>query len=221
MFALPPLPYQLDALEPYMGHRALELHYDVLHRKYVDKVNVLTPTDWEVDDLIEVIEFAGEADLLDLRDAALQAWNHEFFWHSMRPANDLVGTGDGPFGLLVKRNFGSMGALREAFVEMGMTQFGSGWVWLCVCSEQNLVIKVTSNADNPMFWTDRKFPVLVCDLWEHSYYPDYGPDRAHYLATWFDMLGNFEYAAQNTRRVLQMMSENQAWYPAQHANNQD
>lgn len=218
MFALPPLPYSLEALEPYMGRRALDLHYNVLHRKYVDKVNMLVPEDWGVDDLIEVIEFADEDELDDLRDAALQAWNHEFFWHSMRPADELVGTAEGPFALLVKRNFGSMGALREKFVEMGMSQFGSGWLWLCICSEQNLVIKVTSNADNPMFWEDRKFPVLVCDLWEHSYYPDYGPDRAHYIATWFDMLANFDYAAQNTRRILQMMSQNRAWYDAEHGN---
>ncbi len=204
-----------------MGRLAVDWHYNVLHRKYVDTVNKLLPQDWGVDDLIEVIEFADEDELVDLRDAALQAWNHEFFWHSMRPANELVGTADGPFGMLVKRYFGSMGALREAMVEAGRSQFGSGWVWLCICSEQNLVIKTTSNADNPMFWEERKLPVLVCDLWEHSYYLDYGPDRAHYLGTWFDMLANFESAAQNTRRVLQMMSQNPTWYAGEHGQKED
>ncbi len=206
MFALPMLPYPLNGLEPYMGHESLDLHYNVLHRKYVDTVNELTPPDWNANELIEVIEFADQDGLIELKHAALQAWNHNFFWQSMRQADGLAGTVDGPMGAMIKRNFGSMGALREAFVEMGSLQFGSGWVWLCICSEQNLVLKKTSNADNPLFWEDRKFPILVCDVWEHSYYPDYGPERPHYLDTWFEMLANFDFAAQNTRRVLQMMA---------------
>jgi Fe-Mn family superoxide dismutase len=207
MFALPVLPYSLSALEPYIGYRSLDLHYNVLHRKYVDTVNALTPEEWQANDLLEVIEFADEEGMVRLRDQALQAWNHEFFWQSMRSNDGVVGTASGPLGVLIKRDFGSMGALREAFVEAGVAQFGSGWVWLCLCSEQQLVIKVTANADNPLLWDDRKYPILVCDLWEHSYYPDYGPDRTHYLATWFDMIANFDFAAQNARRVLRLMSE--------------
>lgn len=209
MFALPLLPYPLDALEPYIGQRPLDLHYNILHRKYVEKVNLLTPPEWEAEDLLEVIEFADEDGLDDLKNAALQAWNHAFFWQSMRPADDVVGTSSGPFGVLVKRDFGSMGALRDAFVEVGTSQFGSGWVWLCLCSDKKLVVKKTANADNPLLWDDRKYPLMVCDVWEHSYYPDYGPDRAHYLATWFDMLANFDFATQNVRRVLRMMADAQ------------
>ena len=222
MFALPLLPYPLDALEPYMGRQSLDFHYNTLHRKYVDTVNLLTPPEWEASDLLEVIEFADEDDLDRLEDSALQAWNHEFFWESMRPPDGIAGSADGPLGAMIKRDFGSMGQLREAFVEMGKAHFGSGWLWLCICSEQKLVLKTTENADNPLFWDDRKYPLLVCDLWEHAYYLDYGPDRAHYLDTWFEMLANFDFAAQNSRRVLQMMAHargNGAWYSDEHGNN--
>lgn len=210
MFALPMLPFAVDALEPLISRRSLELHHDVLHRRYIDKVNALTPADWQASDLLEVIEFADEEGMVELQDQALQAWNHEFFWQSMRPNDGNIGTASGPLALLIKRDFGSMGALREAFVEVGASQFGSGWVWLCLCSDQRLVVKKTSNADNPLLWDDRKYPVFVCDVWEHSYYPDYGPDRVHYLATWFDMLANFDFAAQNVRRVLRMLTDARA-----------
>lgn len=206
MFALSMLPYSLDALEPYIGRKALDLHYNGLHRRYVDKVNMLTPVEWEADDLLEVIEFADEEDLDDLERNALQAWNHDFLWQSMRTANGIVGMADGPLGVMIKRDFGGMGALRETVVQVGVSQFASGWVWLCLDSNRKLVIETTSNADNPLFEEDRKYPILVCDVWEHSYYLDYGLDRAHYLDTWFEMLANFDFAAQNTRRVLQLMA---------------
>lgn len=205
MFALPVLPYSMEALEPYMGRQSLDLHYNDLHRKYVDVVNKLVPAEWGADDLLEVVEFADEADLGELEQNALQAWNHDFFWQSMRSANGITGTADGPLGVMIKRNFGGMGALRDAFVKAGASRFGSGWVWLCIDRSQKLVIETTANAENPLFGDERRYPILVCDVWEHSYYLDYGTNRAHYLDTWFEMLANFSFAAQNARRVLQML----------------
>lgn len=181
----------------------MEFHYGVLHQRYIDTVNELltVPTD----DLLDVA--AGSEG--KLHDAALQAWNHAYFWQSMRPVDSVVGTVSGPLAAMVKRDFGGMGMLREKFVEAGMSQFGSGWVWLCICSEHHLVIKTTPNADNPILWADAKIPVLVCDLWEHSYYLDFGPDREHYLATWFDLVADFDFAGRMARRVLHSMAQRQ------------
>ena len=39
--ALPKLPYEQDALEPYVSAKTLSFHYDKHHRAYVDKLNKL------------------------------------------------------------------------------------------------------------------------------------------------------------------------------------
>lgn len=201
-FTLPPLPYDLDAFSPYMGSRALDLHYNVLHRRYVEKVNQLLPPAWKVNDLFDVIAQA-EKGPTELFHAALQAWNHEFFWQCMRPPTPAASEAWGPLRVLIKRDFGSMAKLREGFVHEGTHLFGSGWVWLCMTPKKKLVIEALEDASNPILFD--RYPLLVCDVWEHAYYPDYGPERKHFLTTWFDKLANFDFAAHNTRRVLQAL----------------
>ena len=204
MFTLPLLPYSLNALEPYISEESLTLHYKVLHQKYIDTVNTLAPPN--ANDLIDVIDHARQHNSKRLLHAALQAWNHEFFWSSMRVPTGVPGVSSGPLAALVETNYGSMGALREEFVEVGTQVFGAGWVWLTITPHRTLNIVSTPNAHNPMFQRPREIPILVCDVWEHSYYPDYGPDRGHYLATWFDLLADFDFADHQTRKVLQAMA---------------
>ena len=60
----------------------------------------------------------------------LQAWNHEFFWESMKP-----GGGGKPSGELlaqIEKDFGSFETFTSEFKTAAATQFGSGWAWL-VC----------------------------------------------------------------------------------------
>ena len=40
---LPKLPYELDALEPYISKETLEFHHLKHHKTYVDKLNELVP----------------------------------------------------------------------------------------------------------------------------------------------------------------------------------
>jgi Fe-Mn family superoxide dismutase len=39
MFELPKLPYEMDALEPYISHETLEYHYGKHHQTYVNNLN--------------------------------------------------------------------------------------------------------------------------------------------------------------------------------------
>lgn len=57
-----------------------------------------------------------------------QSWNHNFYWHSMKP-----GGGGEPHGLLadkIKEDFGSYDKLMGEMEKAAMTTFGSGWAWL-------------------------------------------------------------------------------------------
>ena len=47
MFTLPPLPYELNALEPYISSNTLDFHYHKHHQNYVNTLNMLIEnTQW-------------------------------------------------------------------------------------------------------------------------------------------------------------------------------
>ncbi len=192
----------MNALEPYISAQNVELHYDVLQRRYFDRVNeLIAGTRFEqATDLLQIVVACEDDDAAIFLQAS-QAWNHWFFWHSMRPNHTGVPSAPaGPLAALVRRDHGSLAALREQFVAAAKSIFGSGWVWLAICDEGQLVIKTTPNTGNPI--RNDKKPIIVCDVWEHAYYPDYGPDRDHFVATWFDMLASWPYAQANANDAL-------------------
>jgi len=121
---------------------------------------------------------------------AAQAWNHAFFWESMRPAGGAAPAGD--LARLIQ-DFGGHQALNDAFVEEGFGHFASGWVWLVTGSDGLKVIS-THDAEDTLI-REGLFPLLVCDVWEHAYYLDYKNDRKAFLERWFESLANWDFAA--------------------------
>ena len=192
MFALPELPYAYDALEPVMSDRTLRFHHDKHHAGYVKTLNDLLQASGKTPRSLEALILdASRSGERKLFNNAAQAWNHSFFWTSMsakaqRPAGDLA--------TVIDRAFGDLNALKQAFVEHGVAHFGSGWVWLTATHGGGLQLCSTHDADTPLIQADAT-PLLVCDLWEHAYYLDHQNDRKGFLATWFDALPNWRFAA--------------------------
>ncbi|XVE66385.1 hypothetical protein DITRI_Ditri08aG0076200 [Diplodiscus trichospermus] len=159
-------PYNLDALEPYMSKRALEEHWGVRHRGFVEDLNKqLGKSDilygYTMDELVKATYNNGNP-LPEFNNAA-EVWNHDFFWESMQP-----GGGDMPkLGLLqqIEKDFGSFSNFREKFVEAALTLFGSGWVWLVLKRyERRLAVVKTSNSINPLVWDDISIIRYICKL---------------------------------------------------------
>ncbi|RMH32826.1 MAG: superoxide dismutase [Nitrospirae bacterium] len=176
---LPPLPYAMNALEPYLSRETLEYHYGKHHRAYVDNLNKLIPgTEYEHLPLEDIIVKASGP----IFNNAAQVWNHTFYWNSLSPSG-----GDKPAKRVLDalvRDFGSFEAFKEAFSKAAVSLFGSGWVWL-VQDGNRLDIVSTQNAGNPL--TDGKKPLLTCDVWEHAYYIDYRNERARYVENFWKM----------------------------------
>ncbi len=187
-FTLPDLPFATNALEPYISARTFELHHGKHHAGYVSKLNELTAnTPYAQLTLEELIETThGHADAQAVFNNAAQHWNHAFFWQSLSPTVQEVPE---PIAIKIEAAFGDIGAFRARFVEAGMSQFGSGWVWL-VDGQEGFSIVTTSNADTPL--TSDQRPLLVCDVWEHAYYVDYQNRRAEYLKIFVDRLIDWE-----------------------------
>src|SRR5690554_5122802 len=114
--SLPPLPYALDALEPYLSRRTLSVHHGSHHAAYVAKTAALVKgTPLETAPLEDIVRAAaGSEQNRALFNAAAQAWNHEFFWHSMRPGGGKDATG--AVAQLIEESFGSQQAFRQQFV---------------------------------------------------------------------------------------------------------
>ncbi|MGA2770120.1 MAG: superoxide dismutase [Bryobacteraceae bacterium] len=196
-FTLPALPYAQDALEPYVSARTMGFHYSKHHQAYVDNLNKLVVgTPWAAGRPLKrvVVESAGMADQAAVFNNAAQAWNHAFFWRSMKP-----GGGGLPAGRLmdlIGKSFGGFDEFKNAFLAAAVAQFGSGWVWL-VQEHDALKIVKTSNADTPM--AHGQAALVTCDVWEHAYYLDYQNRRKDFVQAFLDHLVNWEFAASHLK----------------------
>jgi len=191
---LPPLPYAEDALAPVISANTLGFHYGKHHKAYVDNLNkLITGTEYADLPLEKIVaEVAGKPDKIAIFNNAAQAWNHTFFWRSLRPP----GGGAPPAALQAKIEaaFGSLEACKKELTAAATTQFGSGWAWLVRDGDRLKVVK-TGNADLPLTATMK--PLLTIDVWEHAYYLDYQNRRADYVAAVLDKLVNWEFALEN------------------------
>lgn len=198
---LPDLPYAYNALEPQISGTTLRTHHGKHHRGYVDKLNALVrDTDLAGATLEAIVTRSARrrTAATSIFNNAAQAWNHAFYWDSLRPQG-----GDGPREALAARlalDFGSHGGFAEAFKSAATGHFGSGWAWL-VLERGILKIVTTSNADTPIL--HRQAPLLVIDVWEHAYYLDHQERRAAYVAGVVDNLLNWEFAERNLRRATE------------------
>lgn len=194
-FTLPDLPYAKNALEPYMTAQTFDFHHAKHHLAYVNNLNTLIKdTDLQHKTLEEIIAIsANDNTKAGIFNNAAQVWNHTFFWHSMKPNG-----GGQPSGALLDKintDFGSYHDFVEQFKTAAATQFGSGWAWLVLDTNNTLKIIKTANAQTPL--TDGFKPLLTIDVWEHAYYLDYQNRRPDFIATFLDKLVNWEFAQNN------------------------
>jgi len=199
-FTLPPLPYADNALAPVISAQTIGFHYGKHHKTYVDNLNKLVPgTEFAGRSLEDIVNAtAGKPDKAGFFNNAAQVWNHTFYWNCMTP--HASGEPGKDLAAAIDDAFSSFEKFREKFTETATSNFGSGWTWLVRNQEGGLEIVNTSNAENPM--TDGKYPLLVCDVWEHAYYIDYRNARADYIKAFWKLV-NWEFVAQNLELTSQ------------------
>lgn len=189
-FELPALPYEKNALEPYISAETLEYHHGKHHQAYVTNLNNLIPgTEYETMTLDEIIKKAPGGGIFN---NAAQVWNHTFYWHCMTP--NSKNEPEGALKDAIVAAFGSVDKFKEEFTKAAIGTFGSGWAWLVKNPVDKLEIVSTSNAGNPM--TSNQTPLLTCDVWEHAYYIDYRNARPKYLESFWKLV-NWDFAAKN------------------------
>ena len=191
---LPNLPFAIDALEPHISARTFEFHHGKHHKAYVDNTNkLLEGTALANHGLEEIIKSAAaDAAKKGLFNNAAQVWNHSFFWKCLKPNGG--GRPTGKIAAQIDKELGGYEKFAADFKNAGVTQFGSGWAWLCL-KDRKLAIVQSANAETPI--TSGSTPLLVVDVWEHAYYLDYQNRRPDFLQAFLDHLVNWDFVNSN------------------------
>jgi len=190
-FALPPLPYAADALEPAIDATTMTIHHDRHHGAYVANLNAQLQANPELTRLsLEALQGQISRFPVAVRNNGGGHWNHSQFWAVMAP----VGQGGAPSPELlaaINGNFGSLEAMQQQFNQAAAARFGSGWAWLIRRSDGSLAITSTANQDNPLMdlpEIEPGTPLLGLDVWEHAYYLHYQNRRPDYIKAWWSLV---------------------------------
>lgn len=187
-YALPPLPYSANALEPHIDARTMEIHHTKHHQAYINNANAALEKHPQlaalpVEELLRKITSVPDDVRTVLINNAGGHANHSLFWQILGP-----GKGGKPAGALataIDSAFGTFDAFKQQFSDAAVKRFGSGWAWLSVKGGR-LMAHSTPNQESPLM--DGATPILGLDVWEHAYYLHYQNRRPDYVAAWWNVV---------------------------------
>ncbi|MFT4889619.1 MAG: Fe-Mn family superoxide dismutase [Halobacteriales archaeon] len=178
---LPPLPYDYDALEPHISEQVLKWHHDTHHQGYVNGLNGAEET-------LQANRESGDhgstpGALGDVTHNGSGHYLHHLFWECMSPNGG--GEPEGALRERIEEDFGSYEGWKGEF-EAAAGAAG-GWALLVYdpVAKQLRNVKVDKH-DRGALWGSH--PILALDVWEHSYYYDYGPDRGSFIDAFFEVV---------------------------------
>lgn len=188
-FTLAPLPYAVDALEPFIDAQTMQLHHDKHHQAYVDNLNKAlaaepsfawpASTDQGLAELLSNLDRVPASIRTQVRNHGGGHSNHTLFWNSLTRAAKQKAP-SGKLATAINATFGSREKLEDALKTTATGVFGSGWAWLSLDKTNKLILHSLPNQDSPLSAGNR--PVLGIDVWEHAYYLKYQNRRPEYLA---------------------------------------
>ena len=186
---LAPLPYAYDALEPHYDAETVKIHHDKHHQKYVDTLNELLSGHPELEfksleALLQSLDEVPSAIRKKVANNAGGVWNHDFFWNCMGPGKG--GSPSGKIGKAIDGSFGSFEDFQAKFKESALAMFGSGWTYLILADDGDLVLENFANQDTPIH--KGLTPLLAIDVWEHAYYLKFQNKRPEWVDAWWNVV---------------------------------
>ena len=187
-YTLPELPYDYNALEPYIDERTMTIHHTKHHQGYTNKLNAaLEGTKFASLPVEQVLRNINDLPQ-DKRQAVINNGggyaNHNLFWTILSPNGG--GQPSGNVAGAINSKFGSFDEFKSQFSTAAATRFGSGWAWLGVKSNGNIDVFSTPNQDSP--YMNGVTPILGLDVWEHAYYLKYQNKRPDYIEAFWNIV---------------------------------
>jgi Fe-Mn family superoxide dismutase len=193
-FALAPLPYPYEALEPYINKATMQMHHDRICAVYVNNLNKLVAEHapylfrQKVEELLAVELYAIPEEIRDsVRENGGGVLNHTLFFDGMAP--EAGGAPVGELAQAIPNTFGSFEKWKERFTAVALKQAGTaggGWVWLVRDDVGKLEVTSTSNQDSATanMWV----PLVALDVCEHAYKLQYHTHVADYVAAFYNVV---------------------------------
>ena len=191
---LPPLPYDYDALEPHISEQVLEWHHDTHHQGYVNGLESAEETLAENRESGDHSSTGGA--LSNVTHNGSGHYLHTMFWENMSPNGG--GEPDGDLADRIAEDFGSYEGWKGEFEAAASA--ASGWALLVYdpVADQLRNVAVDKHDDGALWGSH---PVLALDVWEHSYYYDYGPSRGDFIDAFFEVV-DWDAAADNYAQTV-------------------
>ena len=183
MIKMKDLPYPMDALEPYYNKETLSIHYNILYKGYVDNTSKVQEKLFlarenhnfeNIKCLEKDLSFYGSGVIL-----------HELFFENMGPP--IPTSPSQKLIEFINRDFNSYEKFKEQFTESSKAVEASGWnllVW--VNNFKKLEILQCEKHQNLTLWGCK--PLLVLDMWEHSYFLQYKTQRPKYISSFWNIV---------------------------------
>lgn len=196
-FALQPLPYNENFLEPNMDQETVHLHYTFHHGDAAKAANkdlqmIRKATD---ENNLETVDFWTRKLSYHLSSHIL----HTIFW------TNLTNKKTDPKGDLLKqidKDFGTYDKLKALIAKTSKGVDGNGWGILGYHpSTSKLTVLQCENHEKLTLWGI--IPVLVIDVWEHSYYLKYRNRRAEFVDNLFNVL-NWDNVAERLNTATKL-----------------
>ncbi|MFQ3308255.1 MAG: Fe-Mn family superoxide dismutase [Candidatus Nanohaloarchaea archaeon] len=181
MIELVELEYDYDALEPSISEQVLEWHHDVHHQGYVNGWN---KAEEDLEEQREEGNFSSTGSILNsFTHNYCGTVLHDLFWKVMSPNGG--GEPEGELRDKIEEDFGSYENWKKEF--KAAAKSAGGWALLVYIPRTDELHNVAVDKhDEGAVWGAH--PVLALDVWEHSYYHDYGPDRGSFVDNFFDVV---------------------------------
>jgi Fe-Mn family superoxide dismutase len=192
MFKQIDLSYGFADLEPHIDELTMVTHYTKHHAAYTNNLNAAIEKDTSlagktIEEILAHLDgIADPAIRTAVRNNGGGYANHNLYFDTLR-ANPAPAP-QGKLADRIKKDFGSLEALKDEIGKQAAGRFGSGWAFLVAHKDGSLAVVNTPNQDTPLMEKDGGVPILGIDVWEHAYYLKYKNMRADYIKAFWSVL---------------------------------
>jgi Fe-Mn family superoxide dismutase len=185
LYALPPLKFNYDELQPYISEEQLKIHHQKHHMAYVNGAN----------SIFAKLEAARKENVdIDMKSTLKElSFNigghvlHSLFWDNLTTPDRCA---DEPFkslGDAISKEFGTFERFKKEFTQAALSVEGSGWATLAFCKKTGRPLIMQIEKHNTNIYPNFKI-LLVLDVFEHAYYIDYKNDRAKFVEAFWKIV---------------------------------
>lgn len=183
------LEYGFDAFEPVIDTLTMETHYGKHHKAYTDNLNAALESTPELQGrcvkcILKDFDNVPEAVKNTIRNNGGGFVNHNLYFDIISP--NPVKEPKNELAEKINAKFGSLENLKAQLVDLAVKQFGSGWAWLAVDQNNELITLSTPNQDSPLM--QGYYPILGVDVWEHAYYLKYRNLRKDHVEAFLNLI---------------------------------